>query len=55
MLGPTIKMVHSSLEEEQKMAARNTCVPFTVIWTAAEKCFNIARLTVRSYKQVVSF
>jgi len=36
-------MVHSNLEEEQEMAARNTRIPFTAVWTVAEKYYNIAR------------
>jgi hypothetical protein len=39
MLGPNIKMVHSNLEEEQEMVARNTYVPFTAILTVVEKMF----------------
>jgi hypothetical protein len=36
-------MVHSNLEEGQEMAARNTHVPFTAVWTIAEIHYNIAR------------
>jgi hypothetical protein len=36
-------MVHGNLEEGQEIAARNTRVHFTAVWTVAEKCYNIAR------------